>query len=461
MRHSILLIVLLIIISTQLKAQSYGLNNADPSLFSKYRIPETNLSSLYFGVQSSFNSQKSDNLYADPTYSSSNDNLTRNFNSSLSPSYYLLKETDDRVLKINTRISGAYNYNYSKQNSFRNYNNNLMVYNNYSKQVGFNLNLLFEGDYRNYIAATDLFYSFGSDFLLDIYDRKIDNDNINDNSYEGAKTQSYDFTIGIGWGKIRNVTPVVSAIRFQERLKQLNLINDDLNENTIEALAEQFSKSSYYLQVYDRSAKYFWQDIEKTLANSGVSLSGLNQYGSNYIREVPNEIRFSRNEGIITGLNLQLLYDNSFHSYNSSLNEQFFTLANAYLNYSHQLNLNSQLSFDISLSGGPNLIKNSLVKQEYMFNSLVSYYFELTDRIVASIVNNFALTFQNATIQRKTLSNNLKIGMDYFLEDKLALNASYQLAYRDKKLEFQKNTAANNYITLGLTYYIDRGFIYN
>jgi hypothetical protein len=50
------------------------------------------------------------------------------------------------------------------------------------------------------------------------------------------------------------------------------MLNNDLSEKTIEDLAQQFYKHSYYSTVHERPDKYFWQDIEKTLSNDGIIL---------------------------------------------------------------------------------------------------------------------------------------------------------------------------------------------
>ena len=107
---------------------------------------------------------------------------------------------------------------------------------------------------------------------------------------------------------MRNVTPVASAIRFQERLKQVNMLNSDLSDNTIEDLAQQFYKQPYYSIVHERPDKYFWQDVEKTLPNDGVSLKDLNMYADAYLRESVNEVRFFRNEGFMAGVNLRSIF---------------------------------------------------------------------------------------------------------------------------------------------------------
>jgi len=336
MKSRIFLLVLCAITSISAMAQTYGLDNADPSLFSKFRIPETDLSSLWFGTNLNYSSNKS-------TSQVYNNYLSTNFSYSLSPQYYLLKESDDRYLSLEVTPSGGYQ-------NLRYGNIADTLSNNYTKSRTDNLNIKVNEIYRNYIGGNDLFYSISSNSIINIFEEYGDNpltDTTRQTTYLGDKQQSYDFSFGIGWGKMRNVTPVVSALRFQDRLKQLNLLNSDLSEKTIEDLAQQFYREGYYASVHVRPDKYFWDDVEKTLSADNVSLSGLNQYADSYIREVPGELRFARNEGMVTGVNLQISYNNNYYSY-APINEQLYTLGNAYLDYSHQLNLNSQVSLNLS-----------------------------------------------------------------------------------------------------------------
>ncbi len=453
MKSSCLFLVFLSLFSIEVSAQTYGLDNADPSVFSKFRIPETDLSSLWFNTNLNYNSNK--NSY----YGTNYDNFNSDFNYSLAPQYYLLKESDDSYLSLRVMADGSYQ---------RNRSTNYTVFSptDYAINSTDNVDITAYEDYRNYLTGDDMFYSIGSTDVFSSYAQYLNDrnqDSTRSTSYYGGKTQQYSVSIGIGWGKMRNVTSVVSAIRFQERLKQLNLLSNDLNEKTIEDLAEQFYRQGYYSNVHVRPDKFFWDDVEKTLSNDGVSLAGLNQYADLYIREVPGELRFVRNEGIVGGVNLQLSYNNSYYSQAfPKINEQFYTLVNGYVNFSHQMDLNSQVSFNLSLSGGPNLIKNSTVKQEYFVNAEAGYDYELTDRLVASLNDGFGLTFQNMGIQGKDLSNQLNLGFNYFVEDNMSLSASYSWTYNDDKYisYYAHESVNNNSVNVGLTYYLQRGFLY-
>ena len=123
------------------------------------------------------------------------------------------------------------------------------------ERYGYDINLV--PSFIRYIQNTDFFMSSGLTANLNI-NRSGEKDEINNSSQFLKKDlQRYRIEIGLGYGKIRNVTPLVQAARFQNRLMVLNKLNTGFNEKTMLALARQFSKSNAYNTVYERPAKYF------------------------------------------------------------------------------------------------------------------------------------------------------------------------------------------------------------
>ena len=311
-----------------------------------------------------------------------------------------------------------------------------------------------------------MFYALGSIINVRMEENKNEpSGSIATQNYNGSKTQNYSFSLGMGIGKRRNVTPVVSAIRFQERLKQVNMLNGDLSEKSIEDLAQQFYKQSYYSFVHERPDKYFWEDVEKTISNDGITLKDLNMYADAYLRESVNEVRYLRSEMLIAGVNARGEYQNNYYAstgHKYSLNEQFFTLGEAYINFSHQLNLNSQLSFGMALSGGPNILKTRFERNKYSLSGKIGYDYELTDRIVTSLNNEFQLEFVNADKQYRTPRNIFEFSLKYFIEDNLSFNDNYKWNYMVNFIDYAGEYTNNNHtINVGFAYYFEKGFIFN
>ncbi len=457
MKHSILFTAAFICISIlKLNAQNYGLDNTDPSVFTKYRIPDTDLRSLWFGTSLYFNSNKQDytnDPSADSYYHS-------NFGYSLHPYYYLLKESDNKYFNIDANIAGSYSHSYSENH----YPTDPFF--SSDKNNNFSTNITLSISNNNYLNRSNIFYSLCSDINVNMSDSKHEgNYRTISHSYSGSKNQNYKFSLGVGVGKIRNVTPVVTAIRFQERLKQINLLDKNLSNETIENLAQHFSRQNYFSMVHVRPDKYFWQSIDNSLTKDGVSLSGLNMYSSAYLMESLNEIRFLRQEGCMAGFNFQFNYQNTYQANgdNHQIDEEFFTLGNVYLKYSHQLNLNSQVNFNLSLSAGPNVIAHPESKQFYSLDAGAGYNYEITDWLVASVSDQFGLEFQNKSLQQKILTNSFMIGVNYFVEDNLSFNFNYNWGYSIYKNYYLYNPSTNNNhsVNIGFTYYIDRGILIN
>jgi hypothetical protein len=281
MKRSIILFTLLLFVSTgNVNAQKYGLGNTDPSVFTKFRIPETDLSAIWFNTNLYIYSNKNDYTNIEPEVPSTGSRFNSSLSYSLNPNYYLLRESEDNYLTVRGSLSGSYYQEYREDHSSIEQQKFTSQYKEYATSI----NLSFTDN--NYINSNDIFYSLGSNIQVNMEDNKTDTyESVNSNLYNGDKRQNYSFAIGMGIGKRRNVTPVVSAIRFQERLKQVNLLNGDLSEKTIEDLAQQFYQQSYYSTVHERPDKYFWQDIDKTLSNDGVTLKDLNMYADAYLRE--------------------------------------------------------------------------------------------------------------------------------------------------------------------------------
>ena len=154
MKNLIVFFSFIALISSQINAQSYGLGNADPSLFTKYKIPDTDIHSLWVNTNFSFNSTK--NSYYFPNYYNSDENYSSsdvNVTYSLSPHYYLLNQTDDRTLSLTFNLSGSYNYQ-------RDINEAQYYAGQKEKNTDANINLGLSFNYNKYAGASDLFYSW-------------------------------------------------------------------------------------------------------------------------------------------------------------------------------------------------------------------------------------------------------------------------------------------------------------
>jgi hypothetical protein len=69
-----------------------------------------------------------------------------------------------------------------------------------------------------------------------------------------------DLRLGVGWGRVRVVTPVIRALRVRERLRAV-APGATLSDEQVQAAARQLARRPGYGAVYDRPDKSFWRDF--------------------------------------------------------------------------------------------------------------------------------------------------------------------------------------------------------
>ena len=88
--------------------------------------------------------------------------------------------------------------------------------------------------------------------------------------------------LGLGWGKVRDVSGVFTGFIMSDRLQRDRVTAQDLSPATKQRIAEIFYREEDYGHRHEYSDKYFWQDVEKALrddpALSGAQIDAYTMY---------------------------------------------------------------------------------------------------------------------------------------------------------------------------------------
>jgi len=112
--------------------------------------------------------------------------------------------------------------------------------------------------------------------------------------------------LGIGFGRVRDVTPVIRALRVRERLQALGR-DDMMGREAVQAAAQAFARRPGYTAIYDRPDKYFWNDL---FSEIGDETDGLAPGEVFYVAEALQEPVGRRLEGGEVRAGVTLNYDN-------------------------------------------------------------------------------------------------------------------------------------------------------
>ncbi len=252
-------------------------------------------------------------------------------------------------------------------------------------------------------------------------------------------------SFGYGSGRIRNVTPVILALRFRERYAALGVAEELTNEQ-VQEIARTFAQYSGYQRVYDREDKYFWDAILKS--TGADALSPFQMY---YLRETFEENTGARYEGWEITLQYEFRTAHSRESidgYWRNTTHKFGIDGHWYKN----LNLNHQLEF--YLFPGYRMIDQINGDQRiFDVEASINHLWIIADRLMLSSyirTNYYDMQTQLHSEDYNSINRYYRFGstLTLFIEDHLSLNSYVNWTTVDDRSTWN--------VYFGLTYLIDR-----
>lgn len=274
---------------------------------------------------------------------------------------------------------------------------------------------------------------------------------------------------GVGWGRIRNVSPMLRALRFEERYSSVNS-GPDFSTADRQTIARILAQERGYNAIHDRSRKYFWDDFYQEMPSLQ---SGLTPYDYFYLNEVFQENLGDRYEGwdirlLFEYTNRQRKSDHSSVSIDPSggISLRYRLFKN--LNLANQIEVRGMLHYQSWLKQN-SLIKDLFKTNDFDFHAILGHLWVISDRfllnttlagmfpLVESEINYYQPEYQLLNIGPADWwltqeGFRVQTVLSYFIEDQISVNTN--LAYNSAKV----NDATNEFWSCSLTisYYIFR-----
>lgn len=479
----ILFIFFFSISSSILAQESIGFSDStDFKYLIDYRLPNWGYSNFYFSNVGVGINGTIENVNRDRNLSSSNSPQTNksesnqyNLGFGIAPAYDYFRESEDLNIKVNTSLSFSANRRNNKQEN-EDDNSGVINTNNVntkrgSERIDFEINTE-----TQHFVSSDFFLeaNWRSNLRYDFYSSSENRNQLPETTQSSKNRFIYlNPSAGVGFGRIRNVTPIIRALRLNERYKALG--NSSLTKQDIEFSSTQFTRYQGYQRNYDRPQKYFWNDLDNGIDRK---LSDLNAFDMFYLNDVFNENIGSRFEGYSIALTGGYSYLNSlskidFHG--SDPNRRNFAIlrtANVELDavWYKNLNLNHQISANLLNQLYFPLEKKNSVEVSYSSQFDSDWLWILADRF--QLNNRLRLRYNRDRIKdiesfkEYYLFTNVSSQLSYFVENKLILSASLGLNQRlqSRDITLSNNLFDENYsrstwdisFSISLRYYINR-----
>jgi|GEM_PF-1753780 len=450
MRHLIILLVLFSCTSWLYSQNSVGFTNPkDTKPLLDYRLPNWGLQTFRTALSMS----ASHDQYQQKN---SNKNQSNSYNFAFDPYYYLLRESEKQrfAFQLWTYLDYYHNKTETKterDNQFLTETKNKVF--DIDSHVGMNWQRYFNPRYFG-LLDLDSDISFEErDLNRKVVDRVEEekSKNIHRQYIQSAK-------IGFGFGRVRNVAPVIKALRLNERLAALGK-SRTLNADEIQQIAQSFAKYWGYDRRYDRSSKYFWEETLKPI----TALHPLTPFEQYYLADVTYEkLDDNRSQGWYISPTLK--YSNTILKYNytNAIKRQDLLGLAVDGTWYHNLSLYHQLHIESEIFYGTELRDEPSIRQEGLFILKLNHLWNVSDRFWWSNSLNTTTEYFKLEGGEDYFDQHYRwqSSLSFYIEDDLSWYTSFELSLDREEGDLPWKDSLYQYddwdIRIGLLYYFDR-----
>lgn len=381
-----------------------------------YRLPEWGYTNLFldFSLDGAFQKSKST-----MSNSSATDNL---FTGRLAPQYIRYYESEPRVSTY--RINPIIDYSVRNQTSRTGVED---------ERDDIELYLQWSLDEKLFLDGSDYFFkgSFSGLFRqVNLWDKSVSESVAEYDEKSLNRVFEPTLSIGIGYGRLRTVNPMIKSLRLNERMNSLDNSQNMTQQDMMQA-AEQFTRLNGYQQTYDRPQKYFWGDMDERLA---TDLSTMDPFDLLYLTDVTSEALGTRREGWEVSATVDLQHNVNYsldeHRHNGDTFKETSTQTSLTPTFGgswfKNLSLKHQIGFSGSFQYHKVLGKDSPLNNNKIFNSSASWLYTITDRFLVNTTLNYLRFGRNSAPWSRLF---LVSSFDYFIEDSFSLFASADYQY--------------------------------
>jgi len=229
------------------------------------------------------------------------------------------------------------------------------------------------------------------------------------------------FLAGSGSGRVREVTPIIRALRFKKRYNSFG--KGVLDQQDVANLSGILTKYSENPNNFEYSDKYWWNDISSILNNK---LSNLDGYDVFMLTDALKENVGTRLQGKEMNVNLQYFWikqKNDYWSGNYNLSRinsifSYIGLTTSGKYYSN-LSIKHQIGFEMDLGLYLPTSENTLFDRSINLKLNHNQLFTITDRLIYQVDFNI---FGDMYKKNKGFLLEALNSFNYYLENNFSIN---------------------------------------
>ena len=249
-----------------------------------------------------------------------------------------------------------------------------------------------------------------------------------------------DVTVGLGYGRFINATPLRKAVRIEDFLITEGIITNHLPKNTMIELGHIIDKKDEYRDLYgDRSYENYWyEDMSNEINKTGLVLGNKGNVGP---------IGILRMREVLIQENI----NDRFFGWDASAGVQYqvFTEEKGIkrptpamaisLRYSRPISWSTQINTDLKF----NTPFDSNFGKNYNLTQKVDIIYEITNKIAFTILNTIVV--DKKQLLDAQISTASTFSFTFFIENKVSLSINEQISKNENSPFRQSFGIALNY----------------
>lgn len=260
----------------------------------------------------------------------------------------------------------------------------------------------------------------------------------------GAQTDMVDpftkLTVGLGYGRVVNATPMAKTIRVIEELQERGLLKGSVSRTTYQDVAQIIAREPEYRSRYGSAdyAEYWVEDIGKALGTNLGARGAIKSYDV-----LVNERISTRKYGWLVRAGVGAVFTN----YDGSDTKPALELGAEYhYPINNQLQFSNEAILTAILDSGDNGFNAS---------NAMSLTYELRDNI--DWENTWLLNYSESDGSEDLMTNSLKSTFRYYVSNVISLTLTAGLSKTDDNIDYIPNVTDRNddidkTLQMGLTY---------
>ena len=393
--------------------QKKEIDSSKVYLMHDYRLPDWGYDNLYLDI--SGNWEGSDRSGNNKTTQESYKSIQ------LSPAYRYFIESEDNQFDFESAF-------YS---SLRNNTRETDLPSSYSKSDQTQGDVIFQtsGGWHRYLNNQWFLKLYTKDSFRYYEQQNETTNTLRETSESGYINREYQVSLrlGPGYGRVRKITPVIRALRFNERMKDLSL-GSGISDEDLKELAAFFTKRESYLSSYDRSNKYLYHQFPQGVLSQ---LDNLSPWGVMYLHDTWSEVIGERLEGFEISGGMSINYEKKDHSGNAySSSDMELMQLGLYFEQAYYHNPSYTYQFGITSRALLSKVMNDESAYESIGSLSLTYLnlWNVMDKLLMNWNLGYQTDFFSGDLWERVDCLKSNLSFQYFIENNLSFDT--QLSYK-------------------------------